>query len=326
VPAGTYRKGAAFDVPEISPIVSLVVSTKGPDHQTARLMSSLERQTCKDFELIIVEQNPTSLMGSLIDRAWNYPIVHLHTPDDRGVSRGRNAGLKRARGEFVLFPDDDCWYPETFLERGVWQLRDQELDALTGRPTARDGKTSSGRFETEAQRITRANVWTTQIEWIALWRRSLLQRLGGFDEQIGVGADSPWRSAEGQDLMLRALSVDARCWYEPTLNAHDKIIDPNQADSTLITRARAYGRGFGHVLRKHRLGLGTSSYFISRSVGGALLAVTRGRMALAKFHAATAIGRLEGLLGRCFGDFEYDERLVEVRSPSSSAIRPSGQG
>jgi glycosyltransferase involved in cell wall biosynthesis len=326
MPVGTYRKGVAADVPETSPVLSIIASTKGSDHQTARLLSSLETQSCQDFELIIVEQNPTSLLGSLIEQDWSFPIAHVHTPRARGVSRARNAGLARASGEFVLFPDDDCWYPETFLESGLRQLRDKKLDLLTGRPATTEGKTSSGRFEMEAQWIRRATVWTTQIEWIAFWRRDLLQRLGGYDEMIGVGADSPWRSAEGQDLMLRALSADARCWYDPDLIAHDKVIDPNQADAALIKRARAYGRGVGHVLRKHRMGIGTLFYFISRSVGGALLAAARGRFALAKFHIATGIGRFEGMFGRCFGNFEYDKRLISERSPPSPSTRPGRKG
>jgi glycosyltransferase involved in cell wall biosynthesis len=296
------------------PALSLILSTKGRGHRTARLLSSLNEQSCQDFELIIVEQNRTSLLRSLIESDWNFPIVHVHTPHEQGVSRGRNVGLEKARGEFLLFPDDDCWYPQTFLEDGLRQLGNREIDALTGRPASEDGTTSSGRFENEAQWITRGKVWTTQIEWIAFWRRDLLQRLGGFDELIGVGAHSPWRSAEGQDLMLRALREGAHCWYNPSLIAHDKIIDPNHADAALIAKSRAYGRGFGYVLRKHRLGIGPSLYFLSRSAGGALFAVARGRLALARYYLATGIGRLEGILGRCFRNFEYDERLTSARS------------
>jgi hypothetical protein len=176
------------------------------------------------------------------------------------------------------------------------------LDALTGRPTDERGQTIDGRYETRAQTITRANVWTTQIEWLAFWRRELLIQVGGFDEQVGVGATTPWQSAEGQDLMLRALAAGARCWYDPTLNGHDAGLDRHHADDAFITRARKYGRGMGFVMRKHRLGLGTPARFLVRSIGGAVLAAARGRLPLAKFYAATALGRAEGLCGCCFGN------------------------
>ena len=284
-----------------SPIVSLVVSTKGRQHQLLQLLASLDRQTFKDFELIIVDQNAKQLAAGPLKKRRKFPVRHIHTPSEQGLSRGRNRGIAAARGEVLLFPDDDCWYPEPFIERGLEVMRERNLDALTGRPTNEKGEPIQGRFETEAQWITRANVWTTQIEWAAFWRRELLIALAGYDEVIGVGAPSPWQSAEGQDLMLRALKTGARCWYDPSINAHDAGVDRRHADSATIAKARAYGRGMGYVLRKQRLGLGTSFYLFSRAIGGAIVAAFTGHQRLAKFHAATALGRLEGVMGRCLG-------------------------
>ncbi len=285
------------------PVVSLIVSTKGRQHQLVQLLDSLDRQTFKDFELIIVEQNAKSLLAQVLKKKRKFPIRHIHTPLEQGLSRGRNRGIAEARGEVLVVPDDDCWYPASFIERGLKVMREMNLDALTGRPTNEMGEPIQGRFETEAQWITPTNVWTTQIEWAAFWRRDLLIALAGYDEVIGVGAPSPWQSAEGQDLMLRALKTGARCWYDPSINAHDAGVDRRRADAATIARARAYGRGMGYVLRKQRLGIGVSAYLFSRALGGAIVAGLTGRRRLAMFHAATALGRLEGIVGRCLSGF-----------------------
>ena len=284
-----------------SPALSVIVSTLGRQHELVALLQSLRSQSSTDFELIVVDQNREPIIAPLVrdEQLFSFPVKYLHTPDEKGLSRGRNSGLRAASGEFLLFPDDDCWYPENFMELGISTLRDGSWDAITGRPTSEDGKPIHGRFEERAQQINRSNVWTTQIEWIAFWRRDLLERLGGFDELIGLGAASPWQSAEGQDLMLRALAAGARCWYDPRLNAHDKGADRREADAAFVAKARAYGRGLGHVMRKHRVGYATSLYYLSRSVGGSLFAVISREMPLARFHAATALGRLEGILGKC---------------------------
>jgi glycosyltransferase involved in cell wall biosynthesis len=286
-------------MPGSAPVLSLIVSTKGRTHELEKLLDSLDRQTWQDFELIVIEQNPEPILGYIVERRRKFPITYCHAAGEQGASRGRNRGLELSRAEFLLFPDDDCWYPETFLERGVSQLREKGLDALTGRPTGEDGRPINGRFEKRAQWISEANVWTTQIEWIAFWRRDLLARIGGFDEMVGVGATTPWQAAEGQDLMLRALNVGARGWYDPSLNGHDAGFDRNRADAAFIAKARAYGRGMGFVMRKHRLGLALPSYYVMRAVGGALIAAARARLPLAKFHAASAVGRMEGLLRLC---------------------------
>jgi len=297
------------DVPGGSPsadataAVSIIVSTLGRQSELAKLVNTLRCQTELHFELVVVDQNPDRLVARLVLGACvsSFPVKYLHTPGEKGLSRGRNRGLAVAHGEYALFADDDCWYPPDFIESGLRQLRERSLDALTGRPTSEDGEPILGRFEPTAQWINRRNAWTTQIEWIAFWRRDLLEQLGGFDEMIGIGSSSPWQAAEGQDLMFRALAAGARCWYDPGLNGHDRGFDRRNADAAAIAKARAYGRGLGHVMRKHRVGYLISLYFLARSVGGALVAMSLRELPLARFHAATAVGRLEGILGKCFG-------------------------
>jgi glycosyltransferase involved in cell wall biosynthesis len=284
-----------------APLLSIVVSTLARKGELQRLLSSLEKQTFQDFEVIVVDQNPDSLIMSVVEEAnGGASVRRLHTPNEKGLSRGRNRGLALARGKYLLFPDDDCWYPPGFLERAVGVLGQNDLDAVTGRPTSVDGRPIHGRFETNAQAIERSNVWTTQIEWIAFWRRALIEGLGGFDEAIGIGAPTPWQSAEGQDLMLRALCAGARCWYDPDLNGHDDGFDRRKADAVFIAKARAYGRGMGHVIRKQRCGPRVALYFLARSIGGSAVALVTGELPLARFHLATAVGRFEGIVGRCF--------------------------
>jgi glycosyltransferase involved in cell wall biosynthesis len=287
---------------DMSPALSIIVSTLGRQGELAKLLVSLRSQTERDFELIVVDQNPEPLVAALVhaDPVSAFPVKYLHTPAEKGLSRGRNRGLAIANGEYALFADDDCWYPPTFVELGLRQLRERKLDGLTGRPTSEDGQPILGRFENISQWINSSNIWTTQIEWIAFWRRDLLERLTGFDEMIGIGASSPWQAAEGQDLMFRALAAGARCWYDPGLNAHDRGFDRRNVDSAGLAKARAYGRGMGHVMRKHRVGYATSLYFLTRAAGGSVIAALSRELPLARYHAATAIGRLEGLLGKCF--------------------------
>lgn len=284
------------------PEVSLVVPTIGRPAQLVRLLASLNRQTRRDFEVIIVDQGAEDGGEALPTKGWSFPLRHLRTPAERGASRARNRGWREARGRYLVFPDDDCWYPDNFLAAALGEMEARDLDALTGRPTDLHGRTINGRFEAQAGWITRRNAWTTQIEWLAVFRRGLIERLGGYDEEIGVGAASPWQSAEAQDLMLRALGQGARCWYDPDLNGHHDELGRDGTDDAVRRKARRYGRGAGFVLRKHRLGWATSAYWVGRPAAGALLAAASGRTGLARLHAGTALGRLEGLTGICLAE------------------------
>lgn len=297
-----------------NPAISAIVSTKGRTHQLTTLMASLKKQSFQDFEIIVVDQNENSLPEELFKQfEFRFPIQHLHTPEQQGCSRGRNRGLALSRAETVTFPDDDCWYPDTYFERALRIMRDLSLDALTGRPTDESGNTIDGRYERTAQWIDRGNVWTTQIEWIAFWRRVPLVQIGGFDELIGVGAQTPWQSAEGQDLMLRLLDAGGSCWYDPSLNGHDAGTNQSQITPPMIVRARHYGRGLGYVLRKHGCQR-TALNLMVRSIGGATLNLAQARLPQARFHAAAALGRLEGLIGRCLSDVPMPPAAKTERS------------
>src|SRR5271166_4064415 len=83
-------------------MISLVVVTLNRVSELERLFASLDKQSYKDFEVILVDQNP------------DLDIRHLRS--GRGLSRGRNVGLPFAKGDIICFPDDDCWYPEDLLE------------------------------------------------------------------------------------------------------------------------------------------------------------------------------------------------------------------
>jgi glycosyltransferase involved in cell wall biosynthesis len=290
----------APDTPGREIYFSLVISTKGRARELDTLFRSLSAQTYSAFEIILVDQNAEPLPdpdGSTAGR-WRY--THLHCPTDAGLSRGRNVGWRVAVGEFVLFPDDDCWYAPEFLSQAKQMLSEREVDVLTGRATDEMGRSINGRFERSPQFVQRRSVWTTQIEWIAFFRVSLLRRLNGYDEQIGVGASSPWQACEGQDIVLRALKLGAVCLYRPDLTGHHPEIDVAHPDSAGIRKARGYGRGMGYVLRLHNFNWAERLYWVCRPLARALgLAVLRRRRGCI-YALSVAAGRLEGSSGVLF--------------------------
>lgn len=252
----------------------------------------------KDFEVIIVDQNDTPLLEPLVATLWRFPVLHIPCKGQRGLSRGRNVGWRRAAGDFILFPDDDCWYDPGFLRRAKALIERTGADVLTGRAANEAGESINGRFEPTAQKATRNTVWTTQIEWVAFFRRSLLQKLGGYDEFVGVGAASPWQACEGQDIVLRALQQDALCWYDPDVFGHHAVIEVGNPDANTIRKGRAYARGMGFVLRKHGFGWFSRIYWVLRPMARAAISSIRMQRAGAKYYANVALGRLEGALGK----------------------------
>lgn len=82
--------------------------------------ASLEKQTFKDFEIIIVDDCSTD--GSyqkLQDYIKNSSLnIHLFkTPKNSGPGIARNIGIDNAQGEWITFVDNDDWVATDFLEK-----------------------------------------------------------------------------------------------------------------------------------------------------------------------------------------------------------------
>ncbi len=273
--------------------VSVVVSTLGRTDELVRLLDSLDAQSLRAFEVIIVDQNTDERLSPIISRPRTFPLHRLRMPEGRGVSRGRNLGWRVAQAGTVIFPDDDCWYPEDYLESGIRLLDRTGAHLVSGRCSNLDGRSINARLAGRAGPITRNNVWISQMEGMTFVRRTLLETLDGYDETLGIGADTPWQAAEGPDFILRALAQGHACHFDPALYGYHAEIDTVAPDASMMTKIRSYARGMGYVLGRHGYGRTAIAYWAGRSItNAARFALSNPRRA--RLAWTVAMGRLEG--------------------------------
>jgi glycosyltransferase involved in cell wall biosynthesis len=280
--------------------VSLVVATLGRTAQLVKLLDSLVCQDYSDFEVIIVDQNSDDRLEYLSKGNWPFRLSRIHTPKARGLSRARNVGWKAAQGELILFPDDDCWYPAWFLSRGIQLISASHADVLTGRAADEAGHDINGRYSPVPHTITRSNAWISGIEWVMLFKKAVLVAVNGFDEEIGVGASTPWQACEGQDILLRALDKRFVCYFDPAFFGHHLEFD-RLAPKLMQAKGRAYGRGLGYVLRVHQYGCLAAAWWVGRPFAGLLLSILKGDFESCNYYLNVSLGRLEGYMGRTLG-------------------------
>jgi len=269
------------------PTFDLVVATVDRADELDRFLGSLERQTLRSFRVLLVDQNGDDRLDAIVGRHAGLELVRLRS--SRGLSAARNVGLAHLGADLVAFPDDDCVYEDDLLERVARRFADERaLDGLTGREVGADGA-SSASWSRDAARLTRENLWNRAISFAIFLRRTLVERVGGFDEQLGLGAGTAWSSGEEVDYLVRAVAAGARIEYDPTLVVRH---DAKAADRSAL--GRRDGASIGYILRKHGYGLPTVAKMLVRPAGGAALAALRGDAAAARFHAQTLRGRLDG--------------------------------
>lgn len=125
--------------------VSLVIPYVNGPHFLEDCLESLKDQTFKDFEVILVQDQPNKYLTetenvnvvedctSIVDRyAKFFPICVYHTTSVQGVSAARNIGIENAKGEYVYFLDSDDYLFHNTLELLVDEATKQKADIVYG--------------------------------------------------------------------------------------------------------------------------------------------------------------------------------------------------
>lgn len=276
------------------PRLSLLCCTLGRTDKLGRLLDSLARQTFRDFELVVVDQNEPGLLDPVL-APFSGRLDIRHVRSERGLSRARNAGLGHCRAKIVAFPDDDCWYPAALAETVVALFdANPQVGVFTGRTTDAGGLDSLGLFlETDAE-ITKGNIWLIGNSNSLFIRADIARGVGGFDETLGVGAPTAFKSGEETDFLLRALATGARGFYRRDLVVHHDQAPVGGAGG--VARAQDYAQGFGRVLRLHHYGAAYVAMRVARTSARALLALATGDMATARYKALWALGTCKGFI------------------------------
>src|SRR5437870_2723711 len=107
------------------PSISVIVPTRLRHHLLPRALRSLLAQTYSDFEILVVDDNPSEkrvssdpALASLLKHPKVRVLVH---EQPRNAAAARNVALREARGEWISYLDDDDAYQPAKLERQLHQ-------------------------------------------------------------------------------------------------------------------------------------------------------------------------------------------------------------
>lgn len=127
--------------------VSVVIPVYNPGEYIEDCISSLLRQSLPDdeYEAIFVDDGSTDATPARLDEiAAAYPHMHVIHQESSGWSgKPRNVGTAAARGEFVMYVDNDDWLGDEALERMYNYGVENEADVIIGK-MARQGPSGAG--------------------------------------------------------------------------------------------------------------------------------------------------------------------------------------
>ncbi|WP_406494056.1 glycosyltransferase [Streptomyces sp. NBC_00846] len=117
--------------------VSVVIPVYNPGEYIEDCITSLLRQSLPDdeYEAIFVDDGSTDATPARLDEiAAKYPHMHVIHQESSGWSgKPRNVGTAAAKGEFVMYVDNDDWLGDEALERMYNYGVENEADVVIGK-------------------------------------------------------------------------------------------------------------------------------------------------------------------------------------------------
>lgn len=97
--------------------VSIVVPVYNIERYLAECINSLVLQSFQNIEIILINDGSTDSSGKICDDyARSYSNIVVVHQCNQGVSAARNAGIKIAKGKYIMFVDSDDWLSIDMVE------------------------------------------------------------------------------------------------------------------------------------------------------------------------------------------------------------------
>lgn len=120
------------------PRFSIIIPVYNRIDEVEDLLKSLAAQSCKDFEVVIVEDGSTSPCDTVVKQYETQVDVSYYFKDNEGRSIARNYGLERAKGDYFIFFDSDCVIPPDYFKILSAALDANPLDCFGGPDAAHE--------------------------------------------------------------------------------------------------------------------------------------------------------------------------------------------
>jgi len=232
-----------------APFFSIIVPVYNRPQEIKELLESLQHQTCRNFEVIIIEDGSDSDSAHIVNGYSEKLNIRYFKQSNRGPGPARNFGFSQAKGDFLISFDSDCIIPPGYLDAVVRFMRDHEVDAWGGPDSGHPdftplqqamAYTMSGLFTTGGIRGGKKSIDRFQPRSFNMGlSKKVFEQTGGFRFE---------RYAEDIELSIRIQSAGFKTWLIPDAFVFHKR---RTSFKSFFRQVKNFGRGRIDVSRVH---------------------------------------------------------------------------
>jgi glycosyltransferase involved in cell wall biosynthesis len=175
----------------VSPFFSVVIPTYNRAAMLQRAIRSVFNQTFGDFELIVVDDHSTDHTKAIVASFTDPRLRYVLNDRAKGGAGTRNAGIFRAKGEWVAFlDDDDMWLPEKLeLQREKISEVDSQVGLIYTGNASYDFEADKPLYFVYPQKegwLLNDLLYKNYVDAFSsvVIRADVLHQIGGFDERF----------------------------------------------------------------------------------------------------------------------------------------------
>ena len=198
-----------------APLVSIIVPVYNYKAYLCRCLDSIAAQTLADWECLVVDDGSSDGSAAVCDEyaAKDPRFVVIHK-ENGGISSARNAGLEAARGEFVMFCDQDDAIDPHSMEYAL-EMQRQAPDAMVvWRFTRDESEFLSVRDEPlRFEPVRYSSIFWDMAQFTTVWNRLFsleIIRKNGLFFDVTLG----WKDSLGEDTDFNRRYIAARFGQE----------------------------------------------------------------------------------------------------------------
>lgn len=172
-----------------NPLVSVITVSYNSAETIAETLNSLRKQSCKDFESIVIDGNSKDGTQNII-QSFGDVVKQFISEPDKGIYHAMNKGIDLAKGRYISFLNSDDRYPSNTIQA----ISEQNTDADIFYGNMIKERKLSGTVYTRTERPNLKNMEQTMSVFhpSTFAKSDLFRTLGKFSLKYNMAADYHW--------------------------------------------------------------------------------------------------------------------------------------
>ena len=202
---------------ESSPRASVVIVAYNTDESVfLECLGSLQKQTVRDFEIVVVDN---SNRADVRDLASRYTLKYVKLNKNYGLTVARNVGIKFAKADIVIFLDDDAIAAGDFVAEHIRAYEKHKILGLRGKSLPRTSNVFN--YLNSYGDLGEEKIGCyINLEGNSSFRKDVLVEVGGFNSELKKAG-----GGEGLELTYRIIQrygdKDKVIYYPKAIIYHD---------------------------------------------------------------------------------------------------------